>query len=99
MNGQTYVGKTKFDPQRRWKEHKWALNRSKESSMQIHKEMKKEGVENFTFEVIEECKESEVEIREIYWIKELNSCEEGYNAVVPREKNSLFNNLKNPKKK
>jgi hypothetical protein len=62
--------------------------------MPIHQAMLKEGLECFRFDVIEECCERDVLVREIYWINELNSHKEGYNVSVPREKNSLFNNLK-----
>jgi len=98
-SGKVYVGKTIFTPERRWNEHRWALNRSKQSKMLIHQAMLNEGVECFRFDIIEECSERDVLEREIYWINELNSHKEGYNANTPREKNSLYNNLPNKHKK
>ena len=86
INGKVYVGKTNFTPERRWKEHKWALNRTKQSKMAIHQAMLNEGIEHFQFDVIEECRESDVIQREIHWINELNSHKEGYNLVTPRQR-------------
>lgn len=96
-NETVYIGRTRFDPNRTWKEHKWALNRNKKSNMKIHQSMLLEGIENFRFEVVEECKESEMIEIEIYWIEKFKSNIHGYNDNIPREKNSLFNNLKKPK--
>jgi group I intron endonuclease len=92
-SGKVYVGKTIFTPERRWNEHRWALNRKRQSKMPIHQAMLEEGVECFRFDVIEECCERDVLEREIYWINELNSHKDGYNATTPKEKNSLYNNL------
>lgn len=42
--------------------------------------MNKYGINNFSFEIIEECKYEDIDEREKYWIKELNAIEPyGYN--------------------
>lgn len=49
----------------------------------IHAAFRKYGIENFSFEVIEECLSEELDIREAYWIKELNTmAPNGYNLTA-----------------
>lgn len=43
-------------------------------SLVIGKAFKKYGIENFSFYIIEECENDKMSEREIYWIKELNTC-------------------------
>lgn len=40
--------------------------------------MKKVGVENFSFEVIEECDRAQLDEREDYWQEKLGAREYGY---------------------
>jgi group I intron endonuclease len=46
--------------------------------------MRKHGIENFTFEIIEECEDSKTDERERFWIAEFDCCnsEKGYNLDV-----------------
>lgn len=55
INNKTYIGQTK-NPAIRWKQHK---KNSKNPTMVIHQAMKKHKIENFKFEVILMCKESD----------------------------------------
>ena len=76
-----YIGKTSRTIQERWKEHckqfnQDALNRP------LYNAMKKYGVDNFLIEVVEECDESILSIREQYWIDAYNSYYDGYNATL-----------------
>jgi len=43
--------------------------------------MRKYGVENFSFEIIEKCSKEELNDREVYWIEYFDSTnrEKGYN--------------------
>lgn len=43
--------------------------------------MLKDGVENFAFEVIEECERNQLNNREIYWIDFYKAQEYGYNMT------------------
>lgn len=47
----------------------------------LYSAMRKYGLENFTFNVIEECRNEDLDDREIYWIKQYNSndADYGYN--------------------
>lgn len=77
LNGKVYIGKS-INIQERWKNHKRVPN----DGMAIHKAMKKYGIHNFIFEVLEECSKEQLDAKESYWIKYYNSyLGEGYNAT------------------
>jgi group I intron endonuclease len=77
INNKVYIGKS-INLQRRLKEHKSAPN----DNMAIHKAIKKYGVENFLFEILEECFEEQLDEKECYWIDYYNSyLGNGYNAA------------------
>lgn len=70
-----YVGQS-IDIERRWKEHRFHNKPSL-----IHTMIEQYGIENFTFEVIEECPVDELNGKEVYWIKYYDSFENGYNLT------------------
>lgn len=76
LNNKTYIGQS-VCIERRWEEH----IRDNSNSL-IHLAILKYGVKNFTFEVLEECHQSELDEKEIYWIKVFNSFEDGYNLTL-----------------
>ena len=82
INGKQYVGKTNLsDSQERWKEHLQDYKKERCEKRPLYSAMNKYGVENFVFEVIEECDNTEE--REKFWIKELNTYgSTGYNATL-----------------
>lgn len=82
INGKQYVGKTNLlNPQERWKEHLHDYKSKNKEKRPLYSAMNKYGVENFVFEVIEECDNTEE--REKFWIKELNTYgSTGYNATL-----------------
>ena len=76
INGKIYVGQSR-NIERRYKDH---LNRAKnnfasnnEYNTLIHKAIRKYGVENFSFEILEECSIKELNNKEEYWINYYNS--------------------------
>lgn len=82
INGKIYIGQSK-DIARRKKDHiTRAFNNfstNSEYSSPLHCAMRKYGLDNFSFEVIEECKISELNEREIFWIKHYDAQNNGYN--------------------
>jgi hypothetical protein len=64
LNQKIYVGKSK-NPKVRWRQHK---SHSKKRNTKLYYAMRKYGVENFTFEILEECLESQVNERETYYV-------------------------------
>ena len=91
INGKIYVGKS-VNIKERWNTH---IRESKVNDEQwnsnyrgvrtpFHAAMRKYGIENFTFEVLEECDQEQLNEKEKYWIKELNAIDReiGYNVTL-----------------
>lgn len=76
INKRCYIGQS-INIYKRWNQHKY--NSSKSSI--IHLAIKKYGVENFSFEIIEQCSQKQLNEREVYWINYYNSYNEGYNLT------------------
>lgn len=74
ITGQIYIGQS-TDIERRWIEHRTPKARGNNI---LHGDMKKHGIDNFVFEVIEKCEPSALSERELYYIKSLNPY---YNTV------------------
>lgn len=74
INGKSYIGQS-IHIERRWKEHCFKTNKSC-----ISKAIQKYKKENFSFEILEECKIDELNQKEQYYIKKFNSIvPNGYN--------------------
>lgn len=86
-NGKVYVGSA-VDIKRRWLEHKILLIKGIHHSKYLQNSFNKEGIENFLFEVVEECPKDSLIEREQYWIDLFNSHNDGYNSN-PKAGNSL----------
>ena len=82
INGKVYIGQS-VDIGRRWHTHMTAKD-----DIYFHKAIQKYGVENFEWEVIEQCKKSELDEREIYWIEYYDSFNKGYNRTKGGDGNS-----------
>ena len=78
INDRKYVGQTVGDPKIRWYNHLYCAKNN--PLMVISHAIAKHGEDNFKFEVIENCSEENLNDREIYWIKELNTFHDGYNS-------------------
>jgi len=61
INNHAYIGES-INIERRWNEHKRMLYHSS-----LYDAFKKYGLENFTFEIIEECDRSRLNEQEDYW--------------------------------
>lgn len=81
-----YVGKT-YNFEKRRREHEL----DKRQDIPFHRALRKYGLENFGWEVIDTAKtEKEIIEKEIYWIKKLNTCihsknSNGYNITLGGE--------------
>lgn len=77
-NNKVYIGQS-VNIKNRWNYYNYPLP-DKYKYQLIHSEiLKSKG--DFFFEVIEECKEAELNEREAYWISHYNSYENGYNQT------------------
>ena len=67
INGKRYIGQRKYDKQGKWKEYLG-------SGVVLSKAIKKYGLENFSKEIIENCKtKEELNAREKFWINYFNA--------------------------
>lgn len=81
VNGKIYVGQTTETIERRFKRH-MGYQKDKHDT-KFYRAVRKYGVENFYIELIEEVNsKEELDIREEFWIKELNSIDDGYNTAL-----------------
>lgn len=80
INGKCYIGQS-IDIYKRWYTHKspktWAADKGKV----LYRAFVKYGIENFTFEIIEECSRKQLDIREKYWVRYFDSYSNGYNMT------------------
>ena len=87
LNNKIYIGKTEhIDPIKRWKEHIKDSKRERNKNRPIYKAINKYGVENFSFEILEETDKPEQQ--EIYYISLYDSYKNGYNATIGRRWNT-----------
>ena len=77
--GEIYIGKS-TDVKKRWTEHcKTAFGVGSIAHSILHTTMKKDGIENFTFELLEEVPKDKLTEREKYWINFYQSKKYGMN--------------------
>lgn len=77
INGKVYIGQS-VDILRRWREHRYSISKA---DTPLYRAINKYGLENFTFEVLEECEVNELDIKEVNYIIEYNSFYNGYNQT------------------
>ena len=82
INGNAYIGQSvniqlRFDSHRQ----RYLQKDGKEYNKVLYCAMRKYGLANFSFEVLEECAPSELAEREIYWIAYYDTYKNGYNAT------------------
>ena len=86
VNGKKYVGQS-IDIEERWKRH---IIASKKSELVIYRAMRKYGIDNFDFSILEECSVDKLDEREIYWISELDTYNNGYNMTIGGKGHNLY---------
>ena len=75
-----YIGQAK-KIRERWREHmKCGLGIDTPASNKLYQAMYKEGVDNFTFEMLEECAAADLNEKEAFYINLYNSYDYGYNS-------------------
>lgn len=95
INRKIYIGQS-ANIEKRWREH---INASQHETYYGHKKsllypaLNKYGIDNFSFEIIEECDISELDERECYWINYYKSNESlnGYNILSGGQQGRQFN--------
>ena len=78
INGHMYIGLSK-NIEHRFNDHKtkpFSSNKPDDINKALYKAIRKYGVHNFEFNILEECLESELKDKEIYWISYYNTYED-----------------------
>ena len=79
INGKSYIGKTEFSIEKRFKKHCQDAFRERNEKRPLYSAMRKYGIEHFHIEQIEETNNPNE--REIYWIEFYQTYSFGYNAT------------------
>ena len=84
INGKQYIGKTYYSNiQERWNEHLYDYKKPRCEKRPLYDAMNKYGIEHFHIQEIEYVsQEINLEEREIYWIAQYNTYNNGYNATL-----------------
>ena len=100
INNKIYIGCSKHI-ELRWQQHIYETNNEKQYQYNytIHRAMRKYGIENFTFECIEEVEENQMMEREKYWIDYYDSYNNGYNETNGGDCGPTMFGESNPKAK
>lgn len=88
INGKVYIGQS-IDISRRWAQHRYATKnpQSIDYNSALYEAMRKYGIENFQFSILEICLKEELDQKEQFWIKQYHSyindpeCN-GYNLTI-----------------
>lgn len=91
INQKVYIGKTTKTIAARWKQHLYDCTNPNKRNTHFYRAIQKYGVEHFHIEEIEKCPNSELDIREAYWIKEYDSFNTGYNSTLGGDGGDTFN--------
>lgn len=79
INNKVYVGKTETSLKQRFREHCKDSQIKKCENRPLYRAMRKYGIEHFSISLIEETEQPEE--REIFWIEQLDTYSNGYNAT------------------
>ena len=82
LNNKCYVGQS-VCIEKRFAQHKSPYEQQRHSELPLYKAFLKYGIQNFSFEVIEECKEEELDVKEQQYIEKFDSLchHNGYNIL------------------
>ena len=81
LNQMCYIGQAKSVYKRFCDHCKCGLGIDTPQGNKLYKAMLEDGLENFTFEILEECSPEELDKKEKYYISVYNSVNFGYNSV------------------
>lgn len=80
INNKVYIGQTTYTLEERFKQHLFSARY--QAPYKLYRAMNKYGIEHFQIQLIEECPNSELNIKEAYWIGKYNSFDNGYNCTL-----------------
>lgn len=80
LNGKSYIGLS-TNIERRWEDHKNPYNWERENKKSLYQAFKKYGLNNFKFEILEECSPKDLSSKEKYYIELYDTFYNGYNST------------------
>lgn len=103
QNNKSYVGQS-IVIEERWDRHKYSMSYKDKQHLPLYRALNKYGINNFEFSILEECQPEELNDKEIFWIKKLNTllpngynCHEGGNGgnhiIIPEYVINITNDL------
>ena len=81
VDGNAYIGQS-IQIEERFKEHRNPSNWNREVNKKLYKAFADFGLNNFSFEILEECNKEELNEKEKYWIKYYNTYPNQYNMTA-----------------
>lgn len=81
VNGKIYIGQTSTI-YKRFHQHKLKLNSGAHVNKHLQHAWDIYGASTFEFSIVEECEQSILDEREIYWIAKYNAMKDGYNQTL-----------------
>ena len=81
VNEKVYIGSS-VNINIRWRQHLSTLKNNKHHSVKLQNSVNKYGLDNFKFDVIEECAKDMLLQREQYYLELFNSFNDGYNCSM-----------------
>lgn len=83
VTGEVYIGQSR-DIQKRWAAHKSNyLAKSKVRKYPLYRDMRRYGIDKFTFTVLEECTTAQLTYKENFWIAYYAERVHCYNILYP----------------
>ena len=80
INNLSYIGQS-TQIEQRFREHKKSYNWYREKNKRLYKDIVEYGINNFSFEILEECSIEKLNDREQYYIKYYNTYPNQYNMT------------------
>lgn len=96
INNKCYIGQS-VNIHKRWTKHKNTFNnpKYKQYNYPLYRAMRKYGIDNFDFEIIECCSKEDLSKRESFWMKYYHSCDNhfGYNQTIDTQQHTHYTKL------
>lgn len=88
ITGLSYIGQS-IKIEDRYNQHLTEAENNRKQS-KWYQALREQGIDNFEFSILEECHPAELNMREIYWISEYDSYNNGYNST-PEGQSKIYN--------